>query len=576
MTGETMSESENGKAHVLILMLADRFEGDFRPSRWRHWRSSIELCRHPDFSPDKVLIVHSQRTASMARLLRSDIRRIRPDLETTLIFLGIKDKHSVREGFVRSLAMLRGIAVDYEKESYFIRLAPGAAYSAIMSIVLLITSGHLQASMISLDPPIPGEPPQGIVRVFRPDIGEWLRMAARERRERLGTVSYLKSGIRTRNQAYNALLDKMERVVLRTVDPILITGPTGSGKTLLARRIYELKQKSGQIGGRLTAVNCSTLSGDMALSALFGHARGSFTGATASRAGHLRMAHDGILFLDEVGDLPLDCQARLLTALESKRFYPVGGDEEVTSQFQLLCCTNKDLAEEVAAGRFREDLLARIRLWHFHLPPLCRRREDIEPNLDYELERISGTIGRKIDFTREARARFLAFATSEQALWRGNFRELEGCLKRMAAFEESGLITSSVVDEETAALLRAWAVPAPAWTEKECPGPEKMPEERPGNLPERSAPPDAMGCGPYEAWPLALSLLGAEGLAELDLFDRGQLEVVLAVCRASASRTEAGRALFAVSRRRKSRRNDTDRLVKYLRRFGLNWEAVRA
>ena len=122
------------------------------------------------------------------------------------------------------------------------------------------------------------------------------------------------------------------------------------------------------------------------MSALFGHVKGAFTGAMRDRPGLLRGANGGLLFLDEMAELGLDEQAMLLRALEEKRFLPLGGDREIASDFQLIAGTNRDLAEAVRTGRFREDLLARIDLWTFRLPGLAERREDIAPNLDYELE----------------------------------------------------------------------------------------------------------------------------------------------------------------------------------------------
>jgi transcriptional regulatory protein RtcR len=173
----------------------------------------------------------------------------------------------------------------------------------------------------------------------------------------------------------------------RSIEPILLTGPTGAGKSHLARRISELKSTRRLITGSFVEINCATLRGDAAMSALFGHVKDAFTGAAHDRPGLLRTAKDGLIFLDEVGELGLDEQAMLLRAVEEKRFLPVGADEEVASNFQLIAGTNRDLFAAVEAGTFREDLLARINLWTFELPGLRERLEDLEPNVQYELER---------------------------------------------------------------------------------------------------------------------------------------------------------------------------------------------
>ena len=132
---------------------------------------------------------------------------------------------------------------------------------------------------------------------------------------------------------------------MRSASPILLLGPTGAGKSLLARRIYELKKSRRLVKGPFVEVNCATVRGDAAMSALFGHVKGAFTGAVRDRPGLLLSADDGVLFLDEIGELGLDEQAMLLRALEEKRFLPLGGDQEVSSDFQLIAGTNRDLAD---------------------------------------------------------------------------------------------------------------------------------------------------------------------------------------------------------------------------------------
>ena len=146
----------------------------------------------------------------------------------------------------------------------------------------------------------------------------------------------------------------------------------------------------------------------------------------------LRSANGGMLFLDEIGELGADEQAMLLKAIEEKTFYPFGSDRQVSSDFQLIAGTVRDLRQLVAEGKFREDLYARINLWTFTLPGLRQRQEDIEPNLDYEVERHASLTGDSVRFNTEARRAWLAFATSPQATWRGNFRELSASVTRMA------------------------------------------------------------------------------------------------------------------------------------------------
>ena len=323
--------------------------------------------------------------------------------------------------------------------------------------------------------------------------------------------------------------------------PILLLGPTGAGKSLLARRIYELKKARRLVKGLFVEVNCATVRGDAAMSALFGHVKGAFTGALRDRPGLLLSANEGLLFLDEVGELGLDEQAMLLRALEEKRFLPLGGDREVSSDFQLIAGTNRDLVDAVKEGRFREDLLARINLWTFKLPALVDRPEDIEPNIDFELDQFRRRTGTAITFSKEAREQFLAFATSAAARWPGNFRDLNAVITRLGTLAPAGRITVDQVKAEVTHLRSIWS---------------GTPRSTSTNLIDQVVAPSVA--------------------AGLDRFDRVQLEDVLRACRASASLSAAGRILFDRSRERKRVANDADRLRKYLARFDLEWGELKA
>ncbi|MCH2220050.1 MAG: RNA repair transcriptional activator RtcR family protein, partial [Dechloromonas sp.] len=376
----------------------------------------------------------------------------------------------------------------------------------------------------------------GSYEIIDLDLSRYDRIAQRFARERDDSLSFLKSGIATRNPAFNRMIEQIEQVAGRSRAPMLLVGPTGAGKSFLARRVFELKRQRQQLKGRFIEVNCATLRGDSAMSALFGHNKGAFTGAQQERPGLLRSADGGLLFLDEIGELGLDEQAMLLKAIEEKRFFPFGSDQEANSDFQLIAGTHRDLRQWVRQGKFREDLYARINLWTFDLPGLAGRPEDIEPNLDYELERFAAEHGQQVRFNIEARRRYLAFATSHEARWHGNFRELGASITRLATLATAGRITESDVTDEIARLTATWA-DAPAT--------------------------DACA-----------EVLGSEA-EQLDLFDRCQLNTVIAICRASPSLSEAGRRLFAVTRSEKKQSNDADRLRKYLARFALRFDMLR-
>jgi len=260
--------------------------------------------------------------------------------------------------------------------------------------------------------------------------------------------------------------------------------------------------------------------------------------ANSPREGLLREADQGVLFLDEIGELGLEQQAMLLRAVEEKRFLPVGADREVESDFQLMSGTNRDLRAAALQGSFRDDLLARINLWSFELPALRDRPEDMAPNLEYELSKWTEIHGDRITLSREAKKTFLDFATSPSSSWAGNFRDFSAAFERMATLAEGGRITVSGVTEEIARLESSWRIPA-----------------KEGSV------------------DLLSRFLGEKEIEELDLFDRVQLAEVLRVCSEARSLSDAGRTLFSESRKRRTSKNDADRVRKYLARFGLDWRS---
>jgi transcriptional regulatory protein RtcR len=297
-----------------------------------------------------------------------------------------------------------------------------------------------------------GQKPYSIIDL---DLSKYDAIATRFDQEKETATSFLKRGIPTRNAAFNEMIEQIEQIAIRSTAPMLLEGPTGAGKSQLARRIFELKKSLHKVKGSFVELNCATLRGDQAMSTLFGHVKGAFTGAMADRAGLLATANNGVLFLDEIGELGPDEQAMCLRAIEEKTFLRVGSDKETRVDFQLIAGTNKDLKEEVRKGRFREDLLARLNLWTFELPALKDRKEDIEPNLDFELKRLSEKEG-GASFNKEARENYLAFATSSEALWASNFRDLGASAMRMATLAPSGRIDVKTVAHEIATLKRIW------------------------------------------------------------------------------------------------------------------------
>lgn len=527
----------NRKKVVVFSPLGTVLDAGEGEERWSKWRPTVDICQSPQLKIDKIYILSEGRHKALSRRVAEDIKVVSPGTEVVEHVLSFSDPWDLEEVFSALLDFTAAMHFDTDTEDYLVHLTTGTHVMQIC-LFLLVESHHLPARLLQSSPPQPERHLPAGVRVIDLDLSRYEKIASRFELKLRDDLSRLKSGIATRNPKFNHLIEELERVAVRTRAPVLLLGPTGSGKSLLARRIYELKKQRGLVTGELVEINCATLRGDTAMSTLFGHQKGAFTGALQDRAGLLKAADGGVLFLDEIGELGLQEQAMLLRALEEKRFLPLGADSEESSDFQLIAASNRDFARLLQKGEFREDLYARINLWTYRLPPLRERAEDIEPNLDYELLRWEQQTGQHVTFSREARERYLQFALSAEALWSANFRDLSASVARMAALAEGGRIGFRQVEREIETLKERW---------------------RQGTFSDE----EELG-----------KLLPETQLSQLDLFDRLQLEQVVRFARRCRSLSEAGRLLFSVSRSRRRSANDADRLRKYLARFGLSWEQL--
>jgi transcriptional regulatory protein RtcR len=529
------------KNTVVIGLLGPTLDMGKRSKRWERWRPTVALCQHEDLLVSRFELLYQKRFKSLQDRVVKDIKYISPETEVVSHAVDFRDPWDLEEVYAALHDFAKTYTFDQDNEAYLVHITTGT-HVAQICLYLLTESNYLPAKLIQTSPSSgkkKDHDASGEYRIIDLDLSKYDRIAMRFRQEMDDDITFLKSGIETRNKAFNVLIERIEQVAMNSTDPVLITGPTGAGKSNLARRIYELKKTRRQLKGDFIEINCATLRGDAAMSALFGHKKGAFTGATQDRSGLLRAANTGMLFLDEVGELGLDEQSMLLRAIEEKRFLPVGSDEETESDFQLICGTNRDLQISVANGCFREDLLSRINLWTFHMPGLAQRLEDIEPNLKYELDRFAERNNIHVTFNKEARKKFLAFATSSDALWLANFRDLNGAITRMSTLAPGGRITKEVVHEEISR-LKVW------WRTAETDINKKFLNE----------------------------VIGADKTEQLDRFEKVQLADVLKVCKESKSMSEAGRKIFAVSRKNKRKTNDSDRLRKYLAKYNIKWNDI--
>jgi DNA-binding NtrC family response regulator len=247
----------------------------------------------------------------------------------------------------------------------------------------------------------------------------------------------------------------MVRKVGPTRSTVLLTGESGTGKEVIARAIAALQESGvrGQGSGkpssltpdpcllspgaqRFVAVNCAAIPHDLLETQLFGHRKGAFTGADRDQPGVFVHAGRGTVFLDEIGEMPLATQAKLLRVIEQKEILPVGAHQPVHVEARVLAATNKDLRAEVEAGRFREDLFYRLNVVCIHIPPLRERREDIPPLVDFLLRQHGRTLGKHISGVSHEAMQLL-----RACRWKGNVRELDNALQRAVILGEGPLIT---------------------------------------------------------------------------------------------------------------------------------------
>lgn len=221
--------------------------------------------------------------------------------------------------------------------------------------------------------------------------------------------------------------------------PVLIMGETGVGKELFARAIHG---ESKRVGAPFIAINCGAIPENLVESTLFGHEKGSFTGAISRSIGKFREAEGGTIFLDEIGELPLDAQVKLLRVLQQKEIEPVGAGRTVKINVRVIYATNRDLKREVAAGRFREDLYFRLNVLPITVPPLRERPQDILPLAEYFIQRISASDMIPAKTLSQNAKEYL-----KSRKWAGNVRELENIIHRALVFSDSEFIDASDIEQ---------------------------------------------------------------------------------------------------------------------------------
>lgn len=529
------------KRTVLISLLGTQLDSVRPHQRWERWRPNVALCQQEDLLIDRFELLYESNFSTLAKSVKEDMHHVSPETEIRGHEVQLGNPWDFQDVYGALYDFVRDYPFNLDEENYLIHITTGTHVCQIC-LFLLTESRLLPGKLIQTSPPKrPNQGAQGTYSIINLDLARYDQIAARFAKDLEESLAFLKSGIETRNPTFNSMIEEIESVAMNSKAPILLMGPTGAGKSQLARKVYELKKSRSQLSGNFVEVNCGTLRGDAAMSALFGHIKGSFTGALNDRPGLLASANKGMVFLDEIGELGLDEQAMLLRALEEKRFLPLGSDTERESDFQLISGTNRDLLKEVKAGRFRSDLLARINLWTFEMPGLKDRREDIAPNIQFELDRFAQENGRTVRFNKEALNRYQRFAESSESSWPGNFRDLNASITRMATLAGGRRINNDLTESEINKLRQLWR------EENADPGPHSDTLE---------------------------SFLTPAEIDAIDNFDRPQLAHVIETCQSSKNLSEAGRRLFNISRSKRKTANDADRIRKYLEKYNLNWERI--
>ena len=504
------------------------------------WRPTLSIFTHTDFPVHRFHLIHHPETEALAMSVKQEISELSKQTEVRLHSLPIRKIYDFEEVYESLYQFCKGQKFDTNQEDYYFHIITNTHVWRI-GVFMVVNTNVFPGKILQTYSRKKGDTTKAYYTVVDLNLQRYDRIANRIKEEKRTNEKILKSNIDTKNIKYNELIRKIEQFAAISEKPILLLGKAGVGKTYLARRIFEVKRKAGLIdekAGKLIEMDCTTIPESLLESELFGHKKGAFTGATVDYPGCIIEADNGLLFIDEIGNLSMYAQAKLLKVIEDRKVRPVGGKHThiEESSFQLICATNKDLEKEIEAGNFREDLFARLNVKTFRLPELRERKEDIGPYIDdFWLAEKEKNDKKHIRFTfnRDAWDRYMDFAQSSEAIWKANFRDLNSSLERMcteAEIKGNHYIDIEIVLEEIETLKEKWG------------GSAKHDPRVP---------------------------------MEMDRFDQVQLEYTLKICDESESMAAAGRKLYACSLSKKKSSNDSDRLKKYLSSFGLVWDRQR-
>ncbi|MHB8828529.1 MAG: RNA repair transcriptional activator RtcR family protein [Syntrophales bacterium] len=403
-----------------------------------------------------IHIFTTPNTLPNAQQLKQEIAARAGNCRTRIHNLDIPDPTDYEALFLHMSGLCRGILEEYrdQKPACFIATASGTPQMQTVWF-LLAQSGLVPATLLKITPPRFLRPGQKAVSEIRLSLESFPRITLPSPETLEIAATYLRkekleaereelirefSGLQMigRSPALTKVMETVRAAALYD-SAVLIQGETGTGKELVARAIHFNGVRKTE---PMITVNCAAIPETLVESELFGHEKGAFTGAERQKKGKFELADRGTIFLDEIGEMPLTAQAKILRVLQDKTITRVGGEKTISANVRIIAATNRDLTIRVADGKFREDLYYRLRVIDIPVPALRERREDIPLLVEYFLDRHNRRYHQKKQFNREAMRRVLEYP------WPGNIRELENSIERAFVLSGSNVIKETDLPPE--------------------------------------------------------------------------------------------------------------------------------
>ena len=578
-----MSEKNDmSEKNVVVGILATTYDNEKKEG---FWQPSVQLASQPDFPISRFHLLYSgSGNRRLAEEVKQKIENQSPQTEVTLHTYKAENPWNFKDVSSALYTFIKEFTYDPETENCYVHVTTGTEV-AKMCWCLFIHGGYLQAKMVQSIQPGRGVKEQ--YAIFEPDLKHCPDILEAFRQKYAWASEFFEETLTTTED------DKKREaftVADTTRDPILLTGETGTGKTYFAREIQKHLAKKcparklatveaenilDEIADELVPFvncNCATLSPALANSRLFGHEKGAFTGAIKQHIGLLERANEGILFLDEIGELPVETQGKLLKAIDEKRFEREGADAGkgngiIKSDFFLICATNKDLRKAVKNGKFRDDLLARIDTWSIELDSFQKLAKAGQRLLRQRLTNRLAVWNKKhsktVDFADKAKEVFLKFAEDPNTPWKANYRDLNKIITRMATYAamdgNNSRITEEIVRKQISRLQEEW----------------KQTDVDESNDASKAHPDESVQSHPlYEELKRTLRKRG-KSIDDYEEWEVQHLLYLLPICRKSKDGKDVASRVFARKLFKKPDANASSLMIRHLKKYKLKFDDLR-